>query len=47
VPGMVTVLTIRHDSLARSSFLPGVLLAVRAVMQRDDFVRGLEPLLGL
>jgi 4-hydroxy-tetrahydrodipicolinate reductase len=41
------VLTIRHDSLARSSFLPGVLLAVRAVMQRDDFVRGLEPLLGL
>jgi 4-hydroxy-tetrahydrodipicolinate reductase len=41
------LLTLRHDSLARSSFVPGVLLAVRAVMQQNDFVRGLEPLLGL
>jgi len=41
------LLTIRHDSLALSSFLPGVLLAVRSVMERNEFVRGLEPLLGL
>ena len=41
------VLTIRHDSMARSSFMPGVLLAVRTVMTSDAFVRGLEPLLGL
>jgi 4-hydroxy-tetrahydrodipicolinate reductase len=41
------LLTLRHDSLARSSFVPGVLLAVRAVMQQNEFVRGLEPLLGL
>jgi 4-hydroxy-tetrahydrodipicolinate reductase len=41
------LLTIRHDSLARSSFLPGVLLAVHSVLKRNDFVRGLEPLLGL
>jgi 4-hydroxy-tetrahydrodipicolinate reductase len=41
------LLTIRHDSLARSSFMPGVLLAVRSVMERPVFIRGLEPLLGL
>jgi 4-hydroxy-tetrahydrodipicolinate reductase len=41
------LLTIRHDSMARVSFLPGVLLAIRAVMDRNDFIRGLEPLLGL
>jgi 4-hydroxy-tetrahydrodipicolinate synthase len=29
------------------SFLPGVLLAVHSVLKRNDFVRGLEPLLGL
>ena len=41
------LLTIRHDSMSRSSFLPGVFLAVRSVIARPDFVRGLEPLLGL
>lgn len=45
--GAGELLTIRHDSLARSSFLPGVLLAVRSAMERNEFVRGLEPLLGL
>lgn len=45
--GQGELLTIRHDSLARSSFLPGILLAVRAVMESSAFVRGLEPLLGL
>src|SRR4051794_5038587 len=40
-------LTIRHDSLDRSSFMPGVLLAVREVAGRPGLTVGLEPLLGL
>ena len=39
-------LTIRHDSIDRSSFMPGVLLAVRKVMDLPErFVVGLENLL--
>ncbi|MEU4687918.1 4-hydroxy-tetrahydrodipicolinate reductase [Actinoplanes sp. NPDC023714] len=38
-------LTIRHDSLDRSSFMPGVLLAVRQVRQRPGLTIGLDPLL--
>jgi len=38
-------LTITHDSISRSSFLPGVLLAVRAAARLDRFVDGLESLL--
>jgi 4-hydroxy-tetrahydrodipicolinate reductase len=38
-------LTIRHDSLDRSSFMPGVLLAVRAVVDRPGLTVGLEALL--
>jgi 4-hydroxy-tetrahydrodipicolinate reductase len=40
-------LTIRHDSLNRSSFMPGVLLAVREVGNRPGLTVGLDPLLGL
>lgn len=40
-------LTIRHDSLDRSSFMPGVLLAVRAVLDRPGLTLGLEPLLDI
>lgn len=40
-------LTIRHDSLHRSSFMPGVLTAVRAVSDRPGLTVGLEQLLGL
>ncbi len=40
-------LTLRHDSLDRASFMPGVLLAVRAVLDRPGLTIGLEPLLGL
>lgn len=36
------VLTIRHDSLDRSSFMPGVLQAVRAVGDRPGLTVGLE-----
>ncbi len=40
-------LTIRHDSLDRASFMPGVLLAVRSVISRPGLTIGIEPLLGL
>ena len=38
-------LTIRHDSLDRVSFMPGVLLAVRAIGDRPGLTVGLDPLL--
>lgn len=42
------ILTIGHDTIDRSSFMPGVLLAVRSVQaQRDVVSVGLEGLLGL
>jgi 4-hydroxy-tetrahydrodipicolinate reductase len=40
-------LTIRHDSMDRSSFMPGVLLAVREVADHPGLTVGLERLLGL
>jgi 4-hydroxy-tetrahydrodipicolinate reductase len=38
-------LTIRHDSLSRESFMPGVVMAVRAVPERPGLTLGLEPIL--
>jgi 4-hydroxy-tetrahydrodipicolinate reductase len=38
-------LTIRHDSYDRKSFMPGVLLAVRKVLQRPGLTVGLGALL--
>jgi 4-hydroxy-tetrahydrodipicolinate reductase len=40
-------LSIRHDSLDRTSFVPGVLLAVRAVREHPGLTVGLEALLDL
>jgi 4-hydroxy-tetrahydrodipicolinate reductase len=40
-------LTIRHDSLDRVSFMPGVLLAVRQIGSRPGLTVGLESLLDL
>jgi 4-hydroxy-tetrahydrodipicolinate reductase len=40
-------LTIRHDSTDRTSFVPGVLLAVREVSTRPGLTVGLEPLLEM
>jgi 4-hydroxy-tetrahydrodipicolinate reductase len=46
--GQGEILTIRHDSLDRASFMPGVLLAVRGIgTQPAGLTVGLEPLLGL
>jgi 4-hydroxy-tetrahydrodipicolinate reductase len=38
-------LTIRHDSYDRVAFMPGVLLAIRAVVSRPGLTVGLGPLL--
>jgi 4-hydroxy-tetrahydrodipicolinate reductase len=45
--GLGQTLTIRHDSSQRISFVPGVILAVKAVITRPGLTFGLEPLLGL
>jgi 4-hydroxy-tetrahydrodipicolinate reductase len=41
------VLTIRHDSLSRASFMTGVLLAVRGVRARRSLAVGLEAFMGV
>lgn len=41
------VLTLRHDSTDRVSFMPGVLAAVRGVRARPGLTLGIEPLLDL
>ena len=45
--GQDEVLTIRHDSLARTSFMPGVLLAARHAPEAPGLTVGLESFLGL
>jgi 4-hydroxy-tetrahydrodipicolinate reductase len=40
-------LTIRHDSLDRSGFMPGVLAAIRAVPDLPGLTVGIDALLGL
>lgn len=40
-------LTIRHDSLDRVSFMPGVLAAIRAIDNRPGLTVGIEPILGI
>ena len=41
------LLTLRHDSLDRAGFMPGVVLAIRNVVGRPGLTVGLEPLLDL
>ena len=43
--GLGQTLSIRHDSISRESFMPGVLLAVRKVAGLDGLVIGLENVL--
>jgi 4-hydroxy-tetrahydrodipicolinate reductase len=40
-------LTIRHDTIDRLSFMPGVLLAIKAVGDRPGLTVGLDDLLGI
>lgn len=45
--GVGETLTIRHDSLDRSSFMPGVVLAIKKIRGLSGLVVGLENLLDL
>jgi len=45
--GVGQTLTIRHDSMQRVSFMPGVILAIKEVIRRPGLTVGLEPLLRL
>ena len=45
--GLGETLTIRHDSLDRVSFTPGVLLGLRSIGSRPGLTIGLEELMGL
>jgi 4-hydroxy-tetrahydrodipicolinate reductase len=40
-------LSIRHDTINRECYMPGVLMAVREVVKRREFVYGLDALLNL
>lgn len=40
-------LSIRHDTINRQSFMPGMLMAVKHVIKQDRLVFGLDKLLGL
>jgi 4-hydroxy-tetrahydrodipicolinate reductase len=41
------MLTIRHDSFERSSFMPGVLAGIRGVVNNPGITHGLDKFLGL
>ncbi|MCS6831702.1 MAG: 4-hydroxy-tetrahydrodipicolinate reductase, partial [bacterium] len=43
--GQGEILTIRHDSMDRQSFMPGVMLAVRKAREAQGLIVGLEHLL--
>ena len=45
--GSGETLSLRHDSLDRSSFMPGVLLGVREVPSRPGLTVGLDNFLDL
>ncbi|MBN1191336.1 MAG: 4-hydroxy-tetrahydrodipicolinate reductase [Dehalococcoidales bacterium] len=40
-------LSIRHDTINRECYIPGVLMAIREVVKRPGLTQGLEKLLGL
>jgi 4-hydroxy-tetrahydrodipicolinate reductase len=40
-------LTIRHDSINRESFMPGVTMAIREVVKRTGLTVGLDKIMGL
>jgi 4-hydroxy-tetrahydrodipicolinate reductase len=45
--GLGQTLTIRHDTISRESFMPGVILSVRKIKQISGLVYGLENVLQL
>ncbi len=45
--GAGQILSIRHDTINRECYMPGVILAVKEVMKRKEYIYGLDNLLGL
>ncbi len=45
--GVGQILTIKHDSIGRDSFMPGVVFAIRKSMELDEPVFGLDKAMGL
>ncbi len=45
--GLGQTLSIRHDTISRECYVPGVLLAVQAVVKQQGLVQGLDNLLNL
>ncbi|MGH3440523.1 MAG: 4-hydroxy-tetrahydrodipicolinate reductase [Nitriliruptorales bacterium] len=45
--GTGQTLSVRHDTVDRTAFMPGVLLAIREVAERPGLTLGLDRLLGL
>ena len=44
--GLGQTLTIRHDSISRESFMPGVVLACKNVLSANGLIYGLEEILS-
>ncbi len=40
-------LSLRHDTISRECYMPGVILAIKEVVKRQELVYGLDTLLGL
>ncbi|MCJ7604442.1 MAG: 4-hydroxy-tetrahydrodipicolinate reductase [Dehalococcoidales bacterium] len=45
--GAGQTLSIRHDTINRECYMPGVLMAIREITKRQGFIYGLDQLLGL
>lgn len=45
--GQGQTLSIRHDTIGRECYLPGIILAIKAVVKQQGLVYGLDTLLGL
>jgi 4-hydroxy-tetrahydrodipicolinate reductase len=45
--GLGQTLSIRHDTIGRDCYVPGVLLAIQEVVKRQGLIQGLEGLLNL
>jgi 4-hydroxy-tetrahydrodipicolinate reductase len=45
--GVGQTVTLRHDTLDRSAFMPGVILAIKKIINQKGLIYGLENLLDL
>ena len=45
--GQGQTLSIRHDTISRECYMPGVILAIKEVVKRQGLIYGLDNLLGL